>query len=299
MSSLWPQDVYATNLLQRFGYPLRTPKASSRLGEPYDKEGFQIGDVGYVNDYGEFILLFNIGFPLPDFLREHGVPPYEPIRFQQSCIPLALPENHLITTGVERNISDSRVAYEFTATAKAGAILILPSGATLSETHNEQELEAFRKIAEKYALAWCGFAKRDSLYLVTGLHKTRSWTLGSFYKGFPGGEILVSHHTTGSEAYNWTSAFEMDFQPGPRNNKYENQTIFIKGFRMTVRWNSFRAIAAASLALPEALFVMSRRWLSLTTVEHSPRSSQVGTITQNTPVAKANPPHSRFILRIS
>ncbi|KAH0828722.1 hypothetical protein J3R83DRAFT_3133 [Lanmaoa asiatica] len=269
-----PQDVYATNLQQNFGYPLRSPEPNSTL-QPYDKEGFQIGDVGFVNEYGEFILLFNIGFPLPDDLRESGVPPYEPIKLAKPYRkPTALPEDHLFMTGAKRVVNPSRGGYEFTATSNAGAILILPSGATLFELQNKRELEAFRKVATNYALRWCKFAERDSLYLVTGLYKTRSWTLGSFHKGSLGEKILVDRNVTGGEAYKWMPAFEVDYRPGPQNNSYENQTVLIKGFRMTVSARIIASFLALLFALLQVLFGTPQRWLSRITVEPSPRLSQ-------------------------
>lgn len=173
-----------------------------------------------------------------------------------------------------------RVAYKFIATSNTGAILILPSGATLSELQNKQDLEAFWDVATECALPWCKFAGRDSLYLVTGVYTTRSWTLASFDKGLLDGEILVEQHNgePGHEmgAYKWGCAFQTDFRPGPKNNRYENQTVLIKGFKMTVRlagrfaevkhvagWESttFASFGIVLLALLAKLFAMSPSWL--------------------------------------
>lgn len=105
------QDVYATNLRQCCGYPLHSPEPRSELGEPYNKEGFQIGDVGYVNSEGEFNPLFNIGFPLPDKLRKCGIPIYEPVKFDKPYSKrAALPRGHLFITGVQRDVDASRYA---------------------------------------------------------------------------------------------------------------------------------------------------------------------------------------------
>lgn len=105
-----PQGVYATNLQQNRGYPLRIPEPSSKLGSPYDKEGLQIGDVGYVDDYGGFVRLFNICFPLPDETRASGIPPFDPTQLKEapSKSPLALPGDHLFMTGVKRQLENSR-----------------------------------------------------------------------------------------------------------------------------------------------------------------------------------------------
>ena len=65
-----PQDIYASNLLrgQTFGYPLRDPKPSDK----FDFEGLRIGDVGYIDDYGEFNWVFHIS-SLPKGLLEGGM----------------------------------------------------------------------------------------------------------------------------------------------------------------------------------------------------------------------------------
>jgi len=102
------QGVYAANLQQNRGYPLFNPEPSSGLRIPYNTEGFQIGDVGYVDNDGEFTCLFNICFPLPAELRqpECGVPPFDHIPLENAFTrrPLALPEDHLFMTGVERHL---------------------------------------------------------------------------------------------------------------------------------------------------------------------------------------------------
>lgn len=118
------------------------------------------------------------------------------------------------------------------------------------------------------------------------MYKTREFALGSFSTGHPGGRILVeqqdkqdSHPNAGT--YKWTCAFEVYYQAGPQNNYYENQTVLIKGFRMSVRWSwlavvervtraessfsrKFASLIAALLALLEVLFVMAQRWLPRT-----------------------------------
>lgn len=80
------QDVYAANLLQdpevrRHGYPLHSPAPRGELEEPYQTDGFQIGDVGYITNEGEFNPLFNICSRLPDERRKQGYPEHKPIDF--------------------------------------------------------------------------------------------------------------------------------------------------------------------------------------------------------------------------
>ena len=68
MNHRTPQNIYASNLLrvQSFGYPLRNPKPKDK----FDPEGFRIGDVGYVDDYGKFNCVFNISFLPKELLKD-------------------------------------------------------------------------------------------------------------------------------------------------------------------------------------------------------------------------------------
>lgn len=162
--------------------------------------------------------------------------------------------------------------YAFTTTSRAGAILILPDGATLSELQDKQQLERFREHATKCALQWCRFAKQDSLYLVTAVYKSKSWTLGSFYDGSPGKEILVDQQScdsTGTSVYDWEYQFNVDHQQGPGNNCYVNQTVIIKGFKITVKWDWLPVVERAERAerwfsrtLASLWSTMNSRWLS-------------------------------------
>ena len=171
------------------------------------------------------------------------------------------------------------MAYEFIATSRAGAILILPSGANLYDLQSKSDLETFRKVATKHARQWCKLSNDDSLYLLTGMYKTREFTLASFNTAHDDGKMLVQRQDAGT--YKWDCEFQVYCQPGPQNNKYENQTIVIKGFRMTVRWSwlaviervtrsespimrRIASLVAILLALLEALFMMAHRQLSRT-----------------------------------
>ena len=65
-----PQNLYAKNLRQSFGYPLRFPEPKPGLPSSYEEHGLQIGDVGYVDEVGMFEVLFNICFPLDHELHQ-------------------------------------------------------------------------------------------------------------------------------------------------------------------------------------------------------------------------------------
>ena len=166
-----------------------------------------------------------------------------------------------------------RATYDFTATSKAGALLILPEGATLFKLEDKQKLEEFRQHAVQHALQWCRYARRDSLYLITAAYKTKTWTLGSFYDGSLGGKILVHRQShDGTAMYRWQYQFNVDDQQGPGNNCDVNQTVLMKGFKITVRWDWFPVIERverserwfARVLAPLWLIRKFRKWLSQT-----------------------------------
>ena len=159
-------------------------------------------------------------------------------------------------------------------TSSEGAILILPEGAIRVELEDKKLLEKIREYAARYALEWCKSAGRDTLYLITAVFKSNSWTLGSFFNGSCGDKILVHRRPDGGSGndslpYHWQCQTNVDDQQGPKNNHYPNQTVLIKGFKMTVRWDWLPIIQRAEMAewwlvcfLTSLWWTISRQWLS-------------------------------------
>ena len=119
---------------------------------------------------------------------------------------------------------------KFISCSTSGAILILPSGAVRQNLDKNGE-EEFRKLAEKYGLDWCGFAGSQSLYLITGVHKTSSWYLASFHDVRPTGQILLERDDAGR--YRWNS--NCNYRKSPSKSLNENQTVLISGFKIEAR----------------------------------------------------------------
>ena len=115
-------------------------------------------------------------------------------------------------------------------------------------------MDKIRARVARCADRWCNFAKKDSLYLLTAVYKSRSWTLGSFYDGSKDDEILVyrSGDNTSNSEYKWKYQSNVDDQQGPKNNPYLNQAVLVKGFKMTVRW---RLHIVERVERPEWLFI--------------------------------------------
>ena len=159
-------------------------------------------------------------------------------------------------------------------TSSEGAILILPNGASRFEIGDEQQLEEIQEHIKKYALQWCRFAKKNTLYLITAVFKSNSWTLGSFHHGSHGEEILIHRRScdrAGFSTYHWKSESNVDNPVPPRNNDYLNQAVFLKGFKVTVRWNWLPMVERAEKTewwlwlicfLTSLWSTISQRWLS-------------------------------------
>ncbi|KAF8546153.1 hypothetical protein OG21DRAFT_1427840, partial [Imleria badia] len=193
MDSDSPQDVYAKCLPNNHGYPLWFPEPSSRLPSSYRQDGLQIGDVGHVSRKGTFNVLLNICFGPNHALHQDlgvsfGFEAFDPIKLvdrEVEVISNADPPGCIITSpGITQpsRTSQRDGHYEFAPSSAKGAILILPDGAT---SHDLPANEHFRKVAMERAFDWYEIAKElygesvssDSLYLITGFYKARSWSL--------------------------------------------------------------------------------------------------------------------------
>ena len=144
---------------------------------------------------------------------------------------------------------------QFYSTETEGAILVLPEG---SDQHNLRNYLVFQKEALLKGKAWYEFAvtklgrtmiSPDSMYLITGFHKTSSWSLAAFNNvgrslnfdaQFTAGNIVNGNVTA---AYTWqmTSTVPCRVGPDPFNGK-KNQTMFIRGFKIAIRKSIFRHI---------------------------------------------------------
>ncbi|KAI6166161.1 hypothetical protein EDD17DRAFT_125229 [Pisolithus thermaeus] len=244
------QDVYAKHLQHAdYGYPLWMPEPMSTLPQDYQDNGLQIGDVGSVDSMGQFDVLFNICKRSDSLLHgPHGVPKnFQPVRhgdvkFSDNAIYVG----PIHSPGIKQVLQPNKprlAEYEFDPSTPAGAILILPHGAISTELLSPEQ---FRRVVAENALDWYEFAKKRygiqdldrSLYLITGFYKARSWSLGSFSNHTDDtGKILARRDDDNSGIY----LLEFTFSAGSRHSHGGdkdgsiNQTVFITGFRITVR----------------------------------------------------------------
>ena len=271
------QDVYASNLLraQNFGYPLGDPRPKYES----DLEGLQVGDVGYVDDYGEFNSAFNISSPPKEL--QGKIPGFH---FSYPISTPAFPSGTVFMAGVKRipdypryrhttvdipqflHSSVPSADYAFKMTSSEGAILVLPDGAVLSELCEDEELEKLREHVAKYTLEICRWVKRGTLFLVTGVFKSKSWTLGSFYGGYRGAEIVVyrrSSRDTGTFMHYWEYETNVHAKQGPPDNNYYNQTVLISAFKLTSRNGWLPVVERVAQSMQSFPYVLAKMTSSL------------------------------------
>ncbi|KAF8439122.1 hypothetical protein L210DRAFT_2246452 [Boletus edulis BED1] len=264
-----PQDVYARHLVSQRGYPLWTPEPNMNLPDTYIREGLKIGDVGVVvPEDGSFDVFFNICLPPTHSLhRETGVPNnFTPILLSGRDIakfPEAMSAGRIISTASmarvkdtdapgedpERRAQPGPLNYEFTLSSREGGVLILPEGAERYYLRNER---LFLDEAIQHAVDWYTFAEQrlgriishDSLYLITGFYKARSWSLAAYQQGAGAGETSAQFKAVQvgrgniAASYTWETTNAMDWRVGPSDRYYNgiaNQTMFIQGFKIAVR----------------------------------------------------------------
>ena len=148
------------------------------------------------------------------------------------------------------------VGFEFTSASNEGAILVLPEGA---DRHDLRNHLIFEGEALRNGKSWYEFALRrlgrtmissDSLYLITGCHKTSSWSLAAFHQ--PSSNFnFTAQFTAGpiangniNAAYSWqmTSAIPCRIGPQPYDATQKNQTVFIRGYKIAIREGKFLAL---------------------------------------------------------
>ena len=106
--------------------------------------------------------------------------------------------------------------------------------------------------ATRHAVDWYNFAEQrlgriisyDSLYLITGFYKARSWSLAAYQQDPDAGEASAQFKAVQvgqgniATSYTWDTTHAMDWRVGP-SEQYRygiaNQTVFIQGFKIAVR----------------------------------------------------------------
>ncbi|KAH8983986.1 hypothetical protein EDB86DRAFT_168552 [Lactarius hatsudake] len=217
----------------------------------------EVGDVGYIRE-GQFHRLFNVllpaedeshaGFGVPDnyeqlslHLTNHiNIGKLSPNKFCSAKV-ISMPESTHLYQG-----PDEIPKVSFSCPMKEGAVLCLPIEATRENTVVGAD---FGKWIIKHIDCWFAWARNlgleidrmEDIILVTGTHRTRSWTNAAF----PGGHEYAQatfgarvDRRDGVVTINWQFSDESSrgvvLNRGPDGeNLPEDQCIFIRGFRVT------------------------------------------------------------------
>ncbi|KIK98561.1 hypothetical protein PAXRUDRAFT_667596 [Paxillus rubicundulus Ve08.2h10] len=296
-----PHNVYArlmTRVDPSRGYPLWFPEPDSSLPEDYRHGGLRIGDVGMVAADGSFDVLFNICLPEDHPIHQpNGVPENfkqivlsdRDIRQFPSAdgagrvISTQSIDHRTITAGLSGRSATIVAAgaglnYEFRSSSAEGAILVLPEGAGKADLAKDL---IFRSEALRNAESWYHFAyfnhgrsviNNDSLYLITGYHKTSSWSMATFSDAGADAN-LTANFTAGqvvngniSGAYSWQVTNSVHWRVGPEEGHHRtkrNQAISIRGYKIALREGTFASLLGnrvkVSSRLPRDKFDASRR----------------------------------------
>ena len=177
---------------------------------------------------------------------------YDGIMSESRCfIQSLIKEYRLMLLTTLARTRASGLEYEFTLSSSEGALLILPEGAQRRDLRNHHR---FLEVATQHGADWYRFAEErvgqiignDSLYLITGLYKTTSWSLAAFEKTAGTAEypaqfrISQAGRNNVAATYSWDTTRALDWRVGPIE-KYEipNQAVFIRGFKIAHRTGMF------------------------------------------------------------
>ncbi|KAJ7777811.1 hypothetical protein B0H14DRAFT_3587146 [Mycena olivaceomarginata] len=283
------RDLYSRLLLAKgHGYPLSYPQPPDDLPPESSAEGIQIGDVGVLTSDGGFDPLFNICRLAQDDGNRFGVPAgFETVHLRPGDVSsrrvFHRPGSHVSNTRINKrrlgvdtdldNVSrgSCRTIYGF----KAG------SGASVTASRiNLRFLDIFRQQALRHAPRWYAFLKslgymvqNGELYLVTGLDNSSSWIVGAVETESQDCNISLKLKAAqigsagASYAWQWeTSGAFAD--SGPRrppgeNPSTQNQTAFLRGFRIAVRSVAWTKISQAIPVVDsKRLTFFSRAWFN-------------------------------------
>ncbi|KAK0500195.1 hypothetical protein EDD18DRAFT_818728 [Armillaria luteobubalina] len=267
--------IYTKLLLRRgHGYPLWIPESDYNLPEVYRNKGVSVGDLGILTDDGGFDFLFNVCAEADDPVNQGHVPPqFQPLRISSSHAIREIPFHCKNTSITSAHVSKTTIAvegsaemppfvtgggrFEFSTSKAEAAILMLPDGGIRYDTRHRS---LFKQYAAENALSWYIYvnsldhlareAPNGSLYLVTGCDKARSWMTAAASRPsqshtisvkFAIGPIMegrIALHTSWSTPYIDADTRIYPDYPNPMPQR-DNQCVFMRGFTITVRENSF------------------------------------------------------------
>ncbi|TFK40123.1 hypothetical protein BDQ12DRAFT_734142 [Crucibulum laeve] len=263
--------IYVDKMLPlKHGYPLWLPDPDLNLPFEYRRLGIRIGDLGIITADGGFDFLFNIWLS-----SSHPInPPNLPENFNSSTSPepKTCRQDHVFnrcsnisSADVQSDVNWKTCEMAFTCTDKnAGALLSLPDGASREDLKNEGHLAEYISANAEW---WYEYAKniagrsidRNSLYLVTGYMKSKSWGIATYNpcpsertnvfefgkSPFPDGPRYIWKQSNGGTARSGPCPdTEMEDSSVP----LLNQCLFLRGFKIALSEEAWRDLSEGTAA---------------------------------------------------
>ncbi|KAJ6511827.1 hypothetical protein DFH09DRAFT_1433648, partial [Mycena vulgaris] len=292
-TSISDSELYGRLLFpKKQGYPLFNPQPYTSLPEPVRRTGTKIGDVGVVTIHGAFNPIFNICLEGNDPANRLGVPlGFEKVILGPSDIEELAPCHHPGSDISSKTINKRRLVLncpqvlgficacrflplaggavvEVSTNAKQTGLLLLPDGSTAWDLN---PLQRFRDQAFKHGESWYEFVNgvlgrtigNGDLYLVTGFTKSTSWHVAVVNNewGDRGMSLKLKATQIGNAeascAWEWENVTS-SANSGPRRlpgeeSWKENQTVFLRGFKVALRSMPLRRS-------PKVLSIFSAKW---------------------------------------
>ncbi|KAJ7795634.1 hypothetical protein B0H14DRAFT_3888121 [Mycena olivaceomarginata] len=281
-------QLYSRLLLPKgHGYPLSHPQPFDDLplDSPNRLIGIDIGDVGVVTSDGAFDVIFNICRSADDPVNRFGVPDgfeqveLEPARDIAFLAQYHPPGSDVSNTSISKRRVDVNAAMEdnvflplgagavveISTSSKETAVLLLPDGASRKDLRPKV---IFRDYALKHAQRWYAFVTgklhrivdNGDLYLVTGTDKASSWSVAAGQNHSEDRKISLKLKATqiGSAGISWVWEWQSGnyfADSGPRTasaEKTENQTVFLRGFKVTTRTSFLKKTSAKAISIVDS-----------------------------------------------
>ncbi|KAH9482321.1 hypothetical protein JR316_0004419 [Psilocybe cubensis] len=236
------------------GFPF-WPGSTPILPEPYNRRTIELGDVGYLNQMGNFEFAFNLFLPSDDPLNQFNrkklpegyVPLDPPCESEISRIPGYYPPGSVIATkGVDvHRLGENPLHLKFTSSEPEVAVVVLPDGARREDLATSRVQEYLKK----HAANWIQFFSdadlfraipNGGIYVITGFDKAVSYSASTFPgRGFVGNRQISFEYEkkfwyldrkTGISTYNWKTS--------ERHTK--ERCLFLRGIRIGLshpEWN--------------------------------------------------------------
>ncbi|KAH8795186.1 hypothetical protein DL96DRAFT_1269645 [Flagelloscypha sp. PMI_526] len=213
------------------------------------KKVVDVGDLGYIDDSGSFITLFNITVPprgQQEFQTPTGFQHFSPTPPLNILVREASITRRYLKSGIDVDVPQSSTC-TMRWNIQRGAIVILnEKPKKLYITQSQPLLNYIAKHQEQ----WYQFLQGHSgcpaevinssrLLLVTGVHRTFSWSLGAWSRSLPSHSLSCTLPTSDGMAIDWHPDPAPGIRIGPLSpNRVQNigdESLFVEGYRISRR----------------------------------------------------------------